>query len=161
MNREQFISHVESTQKAFRRFMVALCCGDSLLADDIAQESLIKAYISCDNFNSPDKFTSWIYRIGYNTFLNHKRSEKMTVGYEQAENLTACDSPDSGFKYQELYEALKLLPDRERTSILLHYMEGYSIKEIAGIVGVSADAVKQHLSRGRNHLRGYLNSNIN
>ena len=50
MTREQFISHVESTQKAFRRFLVALCCGDTALADDIAQESYIKAYLPAIRF---------------------------------------------------------------------------------------------------------------
>ena len=52
MTREQFTAHVEATQKAFRRFLVALCCGDSALADDIAQESYIKAYLSCDSFSN-------------------------------------------------------------------------------------------------------------
>ena len=73
MTREQFITHVEGTQKAFRRFLVALCCGDTQLADDIAQEAYIKAYLSCDSFNSPDKFNAWIFRIGYNTFIDHRR----------------------------------------------------------------------------------------
>ena len=46
MTREQFISCVEATQKAFGRFLVALYCGDTALADDVAQESYIKAYLS-------------------------------------------------------------------------------------------------------------------
>ncbi len=129
MDREQFISHVKGSQKALRRFLVALCCGDAALADDIAQETLIKAYLSCDGFKNPDKFNAWIYRI---------------------------DSADSSFRYQALYAALNRLPGKERTSVLLHYMEGYSIKEIAVITESSEDAVKQHLSRGRTHLRGLL-----
>ena len=48
MNREQFISHIEDCQKPLRRFLTALCCGDSQLADDIAQEALIKAYLSSE-----------------------------------------------------------------------------------------------------------------
>ena len=158
MTREQFISQVESTQKAFRRFLVALCCGDSLLADDIAQEAYIKAYLSIDGLSDTSKFKSWIYRIGYNTFLNQKRSEKIFVDYNEAANMTSHESTDSAFKYQELYSALQKLPGKERTSILLYYIENYSIKEIAEIVDVSQDAVKQDLSRGRAHLRGLLNN---
>lgn len=56
MNREQFILQVELTSKAFRRFLVALCCGDSALADDVAQESYIKAYLSCGSSTNPEKF---------------------------------------------------------------------------------------------------------
>lgn len=158
MTREQFISHVEVTQKTFRRFLVALCCGDSQLADDIAQESYIKAYLSCDNFNNPDKFKAWIFRIGYNTFINQKRSERVFTDYEEARNMLSEESSEASFKYQKLYSALNKLPDKEKTSVLLFYMEGYSIKEIAEIEEVSQDAVKQHLSRGRNHLRGLMST---
>ncbi len=158
MTREQFISHVEGTQKAFRRFLVALCCGDSSLADDIAQEAYIKAYLSCDSFNNPEKFNAWIFRIGYTTFINHKRSEKIYADYDEARNVMSGETTDSQFRYQELYLALNRLPGKERTSVLLFYMEGYSIKEIAEIEETSQDAVKQHLSRGRNHLRGLLSN---
>lgn len=158
MNREQFISHVEYTQKAFRRFLVALCCGDSQLADDVAQDSYIKAYLSYDSFDNTDKFRAWIFRIGYTTFLNHKRSERTFSDYVEAGDITADDTSDSSFKYQELYGALNRLTDKERTSILLFYMEGYSIKEVSIIIGVSQDAVRQYLSRGRKHLRGLLST---
>ncbi|MDE7120413.1 MAG: RNA polymerase sigma factor [Muribaculaceae bacterium] len=158
MTREQFISHVEATQKSFRRFLVALCCGDAALADDIAQESYIKAYLSCDSLKSPEKFNSWIYKIGYNTFLNHRRTRRITVDYDDAKEVTAPDSADSTFAYQDLYDALNKIPAKERTSVLLFYMQGYSIKEIAEIQETSQDAVKQHLSRGHNHLRGLLST---
>lgn len=158
MTRGQFIRHVEGTQKAFRRFLVALCCGDAALADDIAQESYIKAYLSCGSFNNPDKFNAWIFKIGYNTFINHKRSERIFADYDEAGNVMSVDTADSRFLYQELYTALNKLRGKERTSVLLFYMEGYSIKEIAEIEGTSQDAVKQHLSRGRNHLRGLLSN---
>lgn len=158
MTREQFISHVEATQKALRRFLVALCCGDTVLADDIAQESYIKAYLSCDSFSNIEKFNAWIFKIGYNTFLNHRRGERLTVGYEDAKEISAHDRADSSFAYQELYEALNKIPVKERMSVLLFYMQGYSIKEIAEIEEISPDAVKQHLSRGRKHLRGLLSA---
>lgn len=156
MTREQFIGQVESTQGAFRRFLVALCCGDAALADDIAQEAYIKAYLSIDTLASADKFAAWLYRIGCNAFLNHRRSARTYSDYEDME---ADDTADSAFRYQELYAALAQLPDRERTSTLLYYLQGYSVKEIAEIVGVKPDAVKQHLSRGRARLRNILGEN--
>ncbi len=159
MTREQFIKHVEGTQKAFRRFLVALCCGDSALADDIAQESYIKAYLSCDSFNNPEKFKAWVFRIGYTTLINHKRSEKIYLDYEEAKNIISEETSDSQFRYQDLYAALNGIPPLERTSVLLYYKEGYSIKEVAEIERTSQDAVKQHLSRGRKHLRTLLRSN--
>ena len=156
MTREQFTSYVEGTQRAFRRFLVALCCGDTGLADDIAQEAYIKAFLSCESMREPVKFKSRIFRIGYTTFINHKRSEKQFAGYEEVRDMTSGDATDASFRYQALYGALNRLPDKERMSVLLFYMEGYSIKEIAAIQELTQDAVKQHLFRGRNHLRGML-----
>lgn len=158
MTREQFITCVEDTQEAFRRFLTALCCGDSALADDIAQDAYLKAYLSCDSFANTDKFRPWMFKIGFNTFVNHKRSEKEFSGYDEARGAIDDASADNSFRYQELYAALNKLSDKERTSVLLFYMEGYSIKEIAGIEAVSPDAIKQHLLRGRHHLRLILSN---
>lgn len=158
MTREQFITYVEATQGAFRRFMVALCCGDVSLADDVAQEAYIKAYLAADSLVSAERFRAWMFRIGYNTFLNHKRSERTFADYDQARGLASASGADSGFRYQELYDALNQLPPKERTSVLLYYMEGYSIKEIAAIEEASESAVKQHLSRGRGHLRALMSN---
>lgn len=158
MTREQFIIHVKGSQKAFRRFLLALCCGDSMLADDVAQEAYIKAYLSCDDLQDIEKFNAWIYRIGYTTFINHKRSERITLNYDVAKDFHADDNADSSFDYQDLYAALNKLVAKERTAVLLFYMENYSIKEIADIQQTSPEAVKQQLSRGRKHLRDVLST---
>lgn len=156
MTREQFIIQVKNHEKSFRRFLMALCCGNAALADDIAQESYIKAYLSVETLENPEKFRYWLFRIAHNTFLSQKRSEKTMVGYDDAKELVSDKVSDSIFKYQELHMALNLLPVKERISILLYYMEGYSIKEIAGIVDSSEDSVRQQMSRGRKHLKEYL-----
>lgn len=148
--------HVEATQKAFRRFLVALCCGDGQKADDIAQESYVKAYMASGKFKNPDKFKSWIYRIGYNTFIDERRTCRKAETLDSVRDLNTGDSSDSGFNYQELYIALNALNPRERTSIILFYMEGYSIKEIAEMQNKSVESIKQNLSRGRSKLRNML-----
>lgn len=156
MTSEQFIANVESTQKAFRRFLLALCGGNGQLADDVAQESYVKAYLASDSLSQSDKFTSWLFRIGYTTFINHRRSEKIFSDYDDAKHVMTDDDADRNFRYQELYAALNRLSDKERMSVLLFYMENYSIKEIAEIEDASESAVRQHLSRGRQHLRSLL-----
>jgi RNA polymerase sigma-70 factor (ECF subfamily) len=153
MTRSEFVTLVEATQRAFRRFLVALCSGDTNLADDIAQESYIRAFMNHDSLGSTDSFRPWLYRIGYNCFISHKRTVRPTVDYEQAPQLSSSNSADGAFRYQELYAALDMLPPKERSAILLFYLEGYAIKEIAEIIDASQDAVKQQLSRGRTHLR--------
>lgn len=156
MTREEFIRKVESNQRAFQRFLVALCCGDSALAEDIAQESLMRAYLACDSLRDSGRFRSCIYRIGFNTFINYRRSRVVAVDYDQAREVPAADLSDDSFRYQELYAALDKIPERERTSILLYYMEEYSTKEISEIVNVPEGTVRQHISCGRIRLREIL-----
>lgn len=158
MTREQFIVQAEGVQKALRRFLAALCCGDVQLADDIAQEALLKAWLAIDSVRDAESFAPWVYRIAYNAFLNHRRSLRPAEGYSAAERVAgpAASEADAAFRYQALYAALDRLPEKERTVVVLHYMEGYSAKEIGEITDASAVAVRQQLSRGRSHLRDFL-----
>ncbi len=135
---------------------MALCCGDAQLADDVAQEAYIKAYLHIGRISKTEKFKAWIFRTAYNTFLNHKRSERVTAGYDEAGDPVSPSGPEEVFAYQDLHNALDRLSVKERTAVLLFYLEGYSVREVAEILDVSGDSVKQYLSRGRFHLRGYL-----
>ncbi|MDE6085802.1 MAG: RNA polymerase sigma factor [Muribaculaceae bacterium] len=156
MNQDQFIRQIEDCQGTVRRFLVALCCGDAALADDIAQDTFVKAYLACDSFREDSKFTSWIFRIAYNTFLSNRRSTREYETLSGNENVYSTIESDSQFEYQALYDALSRLNERERSAILFHYMQGYSVKEIAELTQSSIDAVKQQLSRGRQHLRSLI-----
>lgn len=156
MTREQFIVQVRNHEKSFRRFLMALCCGDSMLADDIAQESYMKAYLSVSKLENPESFRFWLFRIAHNTFLSHKRTIKPTTDFDDACGVCSDVGSDDSFRYQDLHQALDRLPVKMRTSILLYYMEGYSVKEVAGIIDSGEDAVRQHLTRGRKQLKELL-----
>ena len=159
MTREQFILQVRVHEKSFRRFLMALCCGDSTLADDIAQESYMKAYISLSKLENPESFRYWLFRIAHNTFMSHKRSEKPMADYDEARDVCSDSESDASFRYQDLHQALEKLSAKVRTSILLFYMEGYSVREVAGIIDAGEDSVRQHLARGRKHLKELLDRN--
>ena len=156
MTREVFIAYVEREQEALRGFLLALCCGNKGDADDLAQDALVKAYLSCAGYQDKGKFRSWLYKIAYNTFLNHKASLRNTQSIDEARTLVSSTSADNGFEHQDLYLALRTLPPKERSAITLFYLNGYSIKEIAAITDTSEDAVKKQLSRGRDKLKERL-----
>ena len=156
MNRETFISCVEREQEALRGFLLALCCGRKDEADDLAQDALVKAYLSCAGYQDKGKFRSWLFKIAYNTFLNHKASLKPTVSIDEARVQSLPLGGDEGGLYQDLYLALGTLPPKERSAITLFYINGHNIKEIATITETSEDAVKKQLSRGRDKLRTLL-----
>lgn len=156
MNCEQFIALVSTEQESLRRFLLALCVGRRDDADDIAQEALIKAYLARDKIRNDEKLGAWLYRIAYNTFLDHQRSLRTHAEIEEADSLVSETATDAGFEYQELYSALRTLPPKERTAILLFYLKGYNVREIADIVHGTEAAVRQQLSRGREQLKNKL-----
>ena len=156
MTREVFITLVEREQEALRGFLLALCCGNKDDADDLAQDALVKAYLSCAGYQDKGKFRSWLFKIAYNTFLNHKASLRCTESIDEARTLVSNTNADAEFEHQDLYLALRTLPPKERSAITLFYLNGYSIKEIAKITDTSEDAVKKQLSRGRDRLREQL-----
>jgi RNA polymerase sigma-70 factor (ECF subfamily) len=159
VTREEFIAQVEREQEALRGFLLALCCGKKDDADDLAQDALVKAYLSCAGYQDKGRFRSWLFKIAHNTFLNHRASMRTMASIEEARLVVSNTSADSAFQHQDLYLALSTLPPKERSAITLFYLSGYSVKEIAAITETSEDAVKKQLSRGRDKLREELRMN--
>lgn len=156
MTREVFIAHVEREQEALRGFLLALCCGNQSDADDLAQDALVKAYLSSAGYQDKGRFRSWLFKIAHNTFLNHRASLRTMESIDEARTVVSSSSADSSFQHQDLYLALSTLPPKERSAITLFYLSGYNIKEIAAITDTSEDAVKKQLSRGRDKLKERL-----
>lgn len=159
MSPESFIDQVRAEQESLRRFLLALCCGNAQKADDIAQDALVRAYVSSGSFLGLSKFSTWLFRIAYNCYIDHcrkTRPETVSTDSPQAMNVPATEETDASFRHQRLYQALDRLPEKEKAVIALHYFEDRSIKEIASILQIPAGTVKYHLSIGRNHLKALL-----
>lgn len=158
MNPQQFLNAVKELQDGLRRFLLALCCGDSSRADDLAQEALIKAYLGIGTLKNQEMMKSWLYRIAYRCFIDSARRAVLNLDISEAAGMTADRSTeaDSNFRYQELHRALRQLGPRDRSVIILFYFEGYSTSEIAQMTGTTDAAVRKQLSRGRIELKKYL-----
>lgn len=107
MTREEFTVQAEAVSGSLRRFLTALCCGDCSTADDIAQEALIKAYLSSEGLRDETKFRAWIFRIAYNCFISHRRAlgaapAAVSTEDESARSVYSGDSADGAFRYQAL-----------------------------------------------------------
>lgn len=152
----QFADMVRGEQEEVRRFLLALCCGDRDEADDIAQEAFVKAYLSWGAYTENGRVKAWLFRIAYNVFIDRQRRGCRNVGLDEAVGMADPVQADSSFVYQDLYAALDELPPKERTSVLLYYLEGFSVREIAEMVDSKENAVKKQLSRAREHLKTRL-----
>ena len=125
-------------------------------AEDICQTVFLKLLTDGPAFDSPAHEKAWIIRATANACKDVLRSafRQRTVALEAAASAAAPEAPDS-----EVLEAVMELPENYREAVYLHYFEGYSIREIAALLGRSEAAVSAHLSRGRHKLRDVLGGN--
>ena len=76
MSPERFTDLIRAEQESLRRFLLALCSGDSQEADDLAQEALVRAYVASGSFLGLSKFSTWLLRIAYNCYIDHRRKAR-------------------------------------------------------------------------------------
>lgn len=157
MNREEFIRLVSAEQEPLRRFLLVLC-GDPAEADDIAQDAMVNAYVASGSFRGESRFGTWLFRIAYNCFIDRQRSRRLPTGPldERAEALSAGERADAAFRFEDLYRAIRQLPEKERAALLLFYMEDRPVKEVAAILDIPAGSARAYLTRGRQHLKTFL-----
>ena len=158
-NKRAFDKLVVKYQSAIRRFFLNQTLGDSQLSDDLAQETFIKAYLNIGKFKGLSSFSTWLYRIAYNVHYDYVRTQRPRCDMEAAEVQKKHASTHDAALQMDLYKALTLLNDTERTCISLQLMEGQSVEQIAKITGLVQGTVKSHLSRGKEKLSIYLRNN--
>lgn len=160
MTRERFIELATAEQEPLRRFLLALCGGDRMEAEDIAQEAFVKAWLASERFDEQYKFRTWLFKIAYRTLLDHAKRPRLERLSEVSDNSELSDisdyTADAAFRYEALYRAIDQLPQRVRAATLLYHIEGYSIKDIATITHSNPVAVRQQLHRGLTRLREIL-----
>ena len=159
MTREQFIAEITTLQEPLRRFLLGMCHGDAFTADDIAQDTLLKAYLHYDTFQGRSSFSTWLFRIGYGCFCDHVGKRILdTESITEKENQIPSDNSHEK-DYNELYAAIHGLTASEKAAVLLFYIEDYSTKEISEILAMPSVTVRSHLHRARRHLKKIIEQN--
>ena len=116
-------------------------------AEDVLQEVFCKRLYRAPAFASPDHERRWLFRVALNQCRDAwKRSSRSELPLETASD--AVTPEELG-----LLEQVAELPEKERTVLHLHYWEGYALREIAALLGVTVPTVKMRLKRGRDALR--------
>ena len=138
-------------------------------AEEVSQDTFLKVFKSLSKFKGDSKFSTWIYRVGYNTCLDRLKKNKrehQTVAIDeftehQIKTLdNALDNMELEERKQAIQDCLQLLPSKDAYLITLYYFEELSLEEISKIIGVAANNVKVKLFRSRKKLATILKERL-
>ncbi len=137
-----------------------LICGSRASGEDVVQEAFVQAYLKIGTLQKPEQFRSWFYkiltRIAWRGSGRERRQVPVEDIYETAEGSTQGDALNAFIRDEEskvLYEAIKQLPGKQKTVVVMHYFNGFTIAEIAHILGTLEGTVKSRLHMARKKLQ--------
>lgn len=143
-----------ATVPRLRAFAVSLC-GNVDRADDLVQETLLKALANIDSFKPGTNLGAWLFTILRNHFRSEYRRRKREVedaDGRHAESLSSHAPQLGSVEFAEFRAALDQVPDDQREVLLLVGASGFSYEEAAEICGCAVGTIKSRLSRGRRRL---------
>jgi RNA polymerase sigma-70 factor (sigma-E family) len=140
-----------------------LLCGDWYLADDLVQEALAKTYSHWRKVQRADSPSAYVRRILINESRRGWRRNKNNRVHSAGEvaDIAVSDMSDGVVNRAELRQALQSLPERQRATVVLRYLEGLSERETAAALGCSEGTVKSQTSKALAKLKAVLNPGDN
>ncbi len=139
-----------------RRYARALS-GDPALADDLVQDTLVRALTRRHLWMSTRGIRPWLFTIMHNVYVNavvrRARVAERSAGPEELGQVPSAERAESDLQLRELDRALATLPAEQREALLLASLEGLSYREIAKVAAVPIGTVMSRVSRARERLR--------
>lgn len=154
MKQQQFITEVLAAEKQLYGVARSMLKRE-VDCEDAIQNTLLRAYANLKTLRNDNLFRTWLTRILINECYRILDKEKRYMPYEERRDDRA-QSMDLENEYSEVYEALMTLKESYRLVFVLHYVEGYSVKETAQILKISESNVKQRLLRARSQMKELL-----
>jgi RNA polymerase sigma factor (sigma-70 family) len=136
--------------------------GNRDLADDLVQETLMKAWAARSRFQAGTNMRAWTFIILRNLFLSQMRRSRFTGEWDDltADRLLAAPAgQDRQIELGDVQRALQHLPQSQREALILVGAGGFAYEEAADICGVAVGTIKSRVARGRVALEALLNSN--
>ena len=138
-------------------------------AEEISQDTFIKAFKNLDKFKGDSKFSTWLYRIGYHAALDSIKKNKRHQNSFEINDITfnqikSVENILEGIERKErakiMNGCLDKLPDEERSIIWMFYYDELSLKEIIEVTGLSEANIKVKLHRARKRLLAIVEENV-
>jgi RNA polymerase sigma-70 factor (sigma-E family) len=128
-------------------------CDDRNAAEDLVQEAFIRLHRSADSIRDIERVPAFLRSIVINLARDHNRRGLMSLRHRNAADLPSAprepvDDAIAGDETVAVLDALRLLPERQRACLVLHYYEELSIGEVAETLHISKNSVKTHCRRG-------------
>lgn len=152
MSQDKFLEELYTANKRDLYAYLARICGNQDLAGDLLQESFLNFFEHYRTRPVPDAVSSRriLFRIGRNLFINHTRSKAARTDSLEADIASNYkDRPDLTSKIQGLILAL---PERERTAIVLRYLESMKLEDIGSVMGLSVSASSRLIAKAEKML---------
>ena len=156
MDKDTFARQVTDLQGGLYRVAASYLRGESDRLDAVS-EAITRAWEKRHTLRDERLFRTWITRILIRECVNIQRRQKRSV---PVDTMPEAESEPEDERIAVLREALAQLPQRQRTMTVLHYMEGYDVREVARIMGTTKSAVCAGLSRARTRLRASMGEEL-
>ncbi len=150
MTAQEFSTRVLEVEGMLYRVAYGILLNQSDCADAV-QEALMRGWEKLHTLREEEYFRTWLTRILINQCYSMIRRRRFFLPLDSARTVAAPENSDS-----ELHDAIARLDDKLRLPIVLHYMEGYSVEEIAQMLSQPTGTVKTRLMRARKQLRESL-----
>lgn len=164
----QHLSDLVRAHQGIIRAFLARLCRDSGLADDLAQDTFLKAFQNIDQLQHPKAAKAWLFQIAYHAYLAHSRKQARRRALAQMENgdennaEADLSQSHNGAAIEgarlDIHRAMATLPPEQRGVILMCLSYGMSHSEAAKASGLPLGTVKSHINRGRSTLRASLSA---
>lgn len=148
---------VRRHQSRLRYSLRQLTGWNEALADDLAQETLVKAYRGLRQYQGGAKFSTWLYRIACNELASYYRKQGNRPLQPLPEEQQATQHGPSDL-HRDLARAMLEFPVEQRVALHLHLEREYSHQEVADMTNMPLGTVKSHITRGKNRLREMLSA---
>ena len=146
-------------RQAWLRSLLRRLSGDAALADDLSQETFVKAWRNISSLDNHKAFAGWLRSIGVRCWVDHVRSRQMSLE-DVDPDLSASPARAGGVETADhrldVQAALETLRPGPRACVVLFYGEGMSHSEVATATGLGVGVVKSHIARSTRRLRRLL-----
>lgn len=146
--------NIEAVYKAYADMLYRVAVAELRSesdAQDAVQDVFIKYITNTPSFKSDEHQRAWFLRVTVNCCHDYLRKRKVRQEHLEKTALTADSASNKA--QLELFETLSCIPEKYKSTVILHCLEGLSLQEVAEVLGVSLSAAKMRLSRARELLR--------